>query len=304
LLVRIDAYGLTVPRVWGLLVAVVTLAYAVGYLLAARRTTPWMGGMARVNTLVAAGLVLVLFLMLTPVLAPQRLAAASLETRLLASGTKLDVATLRMLRSDTGRYGLSRLQRLASSGDARVSTALRTAAVSALNSEYGVIEVEREPVSVVLDAYPEGATVDAALRAAIAKWQPVQNVETFCTAKAPCQVLLVDLNHDAINEAVVYAAGGWSLYQWQNNRWSASVLYSRCADIRMGLCNNQDIAALLRAGNFSVTKPELDNLRIGSQRLNVYEPSAAYATTPVNANADTTPYPATTHSPPARTSLR
>ena len=81
--VRAQRYGLTVERVFGFIVAAAALCYSVGYSLAALSRRAWFGGVARVNVLVALGLILVLGLVLTPVLSPYRLAAASQYQRIL-----------------------------------------------------------------------------------------------------------------------------------------------------------------------------------------------------------------------------
>ena len=74
---RIADYGLTVQRVWGLLVALIALSYSLGYAWAAFRPGAWMARMGSVNVCVALGTAVVLALMLTPVLSPSRLVAAS-----------------------------------------------------------------------------------------------------------------------------------------------------------------------------------------------------------------------------------
>ena len=72
---RIADYGLTVPRVWGLLVALIALSYSLGYAWAAFRPGAWMARMGAVNVCVALGTAAVLAFMLTPVLSPSRLVA-------------------------------------------------------------------------------------------------------------------------------------------------------------------------------------------------------------------------------------
>ena len=104
--VRIDAYGLTVPRAWGLLVAAIALAYAAGYAWAALRKGAWMAGVGTVNVAVALFSIVMLTLVLTPLLSPERLAAASQYRRVLADPESDAYADLRFR---TGRYGRERL---------------------------------------------------------------------------------------------------------------------------------------------------------------------------------------------------
>jgi len=77
LTMRSSHYGLTVGRVWGLVVAGAALWCSVGYSLAALGKGAWLGGMARVNVLAALTLIVVIAAALTPVLSPYRLAADS-----------------------------------------------------------------------------------------------------------------------------------------------------------------------------------------------------------------------------------
>jgi hypothetical protein len=135
LTMRSSHYGLTVGRVWGLVVASAALAYSVGYSLAALGKGAWLGGMARVNVPVALALIAVIAAALTPVLSPYRLAADSqfrvVRDKGLAALSE-DRANqnlfgrdnaLQYLRFDSGRYGVARLRELA--GSARPTPTMR-----------------------------------------------------------------------------------------------------------------------------------------------------------------------------------
>jgi hypothetical protein len=74
---RSQHYGLTVERVWAFVVAGAALLYAVGYSISAFGRGAWLGGIARVNVVVAIALIAVISTALTPVLSPYRLAANS-----------------------------------------------------------------------------------------------------------------------------------------------------------------------------------------------------------------------------------
>jgi hypothetical protein len=110
LAIRLDRYGITVPRAWGLLVALIALIYAGGYAWASVRKGPWMGGIGAVNVAVALFTIAMLTIMLTPALSPERLSAASQYRRALAEST--DDAYV-YLRFQSGRYGRERLKQLA-----------------------------------------------------------------------------------------------------------------------------------------------------------------------------------------------
>src|SRR5690606_21128929 len=65
LFVRVAEYGITVDRVFAIIVAVAGLVYAVGYTSAGFRKGLWMRGIESVNVALAAGIIVVLVLTLT-----------------------------------------------------------------------------------------------------------------------------------------------------------------------------------------------------------------------------------------------
>jgi hypothetical protein len=270
--VRIAAYGLTVPRIWGLLVAVTAFAYAIGYVWAARRASPWMAGMARVNMTVAAALTVMLFLMLTPILSPARMTAANLDARLRASAGEPDGQALRMLRTSTGRYGTERLQRLADAVDTTVNSTLRAAAQSTRQSRDGIAAAPRSTAGVYLDSYPVGTVVDEALRAAVAA-QPMLAVANFnlCTEAAPCPVLQIDLDADGSNEALVFLNSSWVLYESRNGQWrtAGAPIFVGCVPdaAASGRCGEAQVRSELAAGNYALVPRKRADLRIGGRRL-------------------------------------
>ena len=217
--VRVDSYGLTVARGWGLLVAVIALAYATGYAWAAWRKDAWMGGMGAVNVSVALVSVVLLTLMLSPVLSPERLAAASQYARVLEAQ---DPDGYQSLRFDSGRYGRTRLRRLARLQDHAGAEAIRAAASDALEQRY---RIHGPPAAPELGAddfevFPEGHDLDAGLLAALRKSENPYALRD-CETVRPCLVLYIDLNRDDVAEALVFSnmeaiaarrdAGGWVL---------------------------------------------------------------------------------------------
>jgi hypothetical protein len=66
LIVRSRHYGLTVERVWALIVGGAALMYSVGYSIAALRRGPWLALASRVNVIVALTLIVVIGAALTP----------------------------------------------------------------------------------------------------------------------------------------------------------------------------------------------------------------------------------------------
>ncbi|WP_111640301.1 DUF4153 domain-containing protein [Marinimicrobium alkaliphilum] len=110
---RIDQYGLTLGRLWGLLVALFTALFSVGYavLIVWKRGLPAQH-LHRWNTWLGGGLALVLVLVNTPSLDFHKLSAQSQVTRLERGATAVDDFDVLYLRFNLGSYGVRALQQL------------------------------------------------------------------------------------------------------------------------------------------------------------------------------------------------
>ena len=119
LIVRTQHYGITAERVWAFVVAGAALIYSTGYSVAAFRSGPWMGQIARVNVLVALALIFILSVALTPAMSPQRLAADSqFQMALTQPVENTDPRNVwrspfHYLRFESGTYGREKLKQLA-----------------------------------------------------------------------------------------------------------------------------------------------------------------------------------------------
>lgn len=111
---RVAQYGWTVDRIWGAVAAALLSIHAFGYAWAALDWRGrWLARLEPVNVTAAlAGLVLVV-LVNSPVLDPQRIAASSQAQRLLDGRTSADDFDVAYLRFLSGRAGYAALQDLA-----------------------------------------------------------------------------------------------------------------------------------------------------------------------------------------------
>ncbi|QOW21934.1 DUF4153 domain-containing protein [Novilysobacter avium] len=110
---RVGQYGWSVERIWAAIAAAILTVHAFGYAWAALdRRGRWLARIEPVNVTAAlAGLLLVL-LANSPVLDPQRIAAASQAQRLLDGRTRADDFDEAYLRYRSGRAGYKTLQGL------------------------------------------------------------------------------------------------------------------------------------------------------------------------------------------------
>ena len=228
--VRAQRYGLTVERVFGFIVAAAALCYAVGYSLAALNRRAWFGGVARVNVLVALGLILVLALVLTPVLSPYRLAAASQYRHVLAG--KLDEeahpvqgeSAFQYLRFDAGAYGRRRLEQLSRLQDHADAAGIRERAAAALRQTspwQGV--AARAPAELVsrLRLYPQGSSLEPGLAERLRADLDTTGTNTYCVVPDGTQLtgLFVDLTGDGVDEFVLFNFCAARVYQRVDGLW-------------------------------------------------------------------------------------
>lgn len=130
LVIRVQALGLTPPRVWGVVAAVFAVGISVGYSWSALKSTPWLGHVQRVNFISAVSLLFTLIWSLTPFGDPLRWSVADQQRLALSASTsELRDGALRFLRFDSGEPGRRALTRLQSEPRVGVD-AVRVAAMT------------------------------------------------------------------------------------------------------------------------------------------------------------------------------
>ena len=277
--VRTQHYGLTVERVWALIVAGAALVYSCGYAAAALGRGTWLAGIARVNVAVAVALIVVIAAALTPILSPYRLAANSQYALALAEPAAPDTEGPRgetpfhYLRFDAGRYGRERLRELALVQDTPNAPRVRELAAAALaqqnawQAEPSRIDLER--LVKAMPVYPAGRALDAPLATTlVTELRKPENGFIFGTAaRRVFAGLYVDLDGDGVDEFVLLsdgAVGGllfephegqWRLAGHIRTRWVAGAWPGVLAD--------------LDKGNIATRSPSWKDLWVGSRQFTV-----------------------------------
>jgi hypothetical protein len=162
--------------------------------------------MGAVNVSIALFTIVAMTLMLTPLLSPERLAAASQYERVLADP---DVDAYADLRFRTGRYGRERLAELASiEGHAR-SADIRARAEMEIGKKlpWGGPAATGELTAAQLRVFPATSRPDPALVAVLDTARD-RHVLVTCTEEEPCPLLYADLNRDGAPEAILFATHG------------------------------------------------------------------------------------------------
>jgi hypothetical protein len=232
LVVRTGHYGLTVGRVWALIVAGAALAYSGGYSVAALGRGPWLAGIARVNVVVALALIVTIGAALTPVLSPYRLAANSQYAQALGGSSATDsggpwrLTPFQYLRFDAGRYGRERLKQLAELQNAPNAAGIRELAQHALAQQNAWANepprTDLEPLVKAMPVYPAGRALDAQLAATlVAELQKPENSLLRNAPRRSFAGLYVDLRGDGVEEFVLLSdgAGAGLLLEPHQGQW-------------------------------------------------------------------------------------
>jgi len=285
LLVRSAAYGLTISRVWGTLVALITVAYSIAYVVAAIPAAPWMRSMGSANVGIAVFLLLSLGLLLSPVLAPERLSAVSVANHLIQNPNGITGQDLMLLRFDLGAYGKTQLEKLNANRDPLVRQGAAAAlAVASPAERYKFAYPKIDAATLAFRSFPVGTEVDADLRSTIASsivepygyrvrarlvdqsaedtgtdTAPEQRRASACSQSAPCPVLFMNLSDKADPEAVVFLEDTTHIYQRIAGRWtSVQFITAKCPP-----CRDRTLIRDLESGRYQTTRPPWKDLKVG-----------------------------------------
>jgi hypothetical protein len=280
---RSRQYGLTVERIWGLVVAGAALLYSAGYSIAAFGRGAWLAGMSRVNVAVAIALIAVLCATMTPLLSPYRLAAESqfrlIRERGLAAtedkrpnrfGMPQDTP-LRYLRFDSGRYGLAKLQELADSPMGIDADGVRQAAKRLLAQKNRWEFQPSSDTAVVLGklhTYPAGRVLDQDLKdKLIADLAKPENRFGFQDLSDENVVgIYIDLRGDGGEEFAFLTANHGIVYEHRAEGWFLAADANPSSYVQP---RKPELLDALVKGNVSTTAPKWKELSIGSRTFTV-----------------------------------
>ncbi|WP_040611911.1 DUF4153 domain-containing protein [Teichococcus cervicalis] len=193
---RLQQHGLTPDRVLGLIAALYAALVSLGYVWAALR--PCMAPIGTVNTAALALGALLLVLLATPLLSPERISLRNQLARLESGAVSPQEFDLGLLRRRLGRPGQALLE------------TPRFADIAALQRQQ---QAGEEPPAVPA-LWPEGASMPEGLEQAAGR-----AMRRSCRA-GQCRVRLLDLDGDGQAEALIgdvspelwgRREGGWSL---------------------------------------------------------------------------------------------
>lgn len=278
LAIRAHQYGVTIERVWGLIVASVALCYSVGYAIASFEKTQWLKGVGRTNVIVALAMIATIIATLTPIMSPYRLSANSQYRIALASpadeSAKIDNwSSLSYLRFHAGNYGMKRLRELTTLQDHPHAKEIRTAALQVIESEnrWRPQPIDTKSLFDDIIIYPSGRTIEDSLRVAIEKDLEDDNeLRLYQNAADESAVgLFVDMDNDKLEEFVLLTSRTGHLYR--RNK-AGDAVWQFAANVQVDgrdFWNWRKVLTDVNTGDIEIESPEWQQLSIGKQRYRV-----------------------------------
>ena len=261
---RIGQHGLTPDRIIASACALVGLAYALGYGLAALipfvRPTAWMKPLERTNVVAAVLQVALIVALFSPLADPARMSVADQMTRLERGRIAPDKFDYRFLRFDSGKAGRAALTRLAASSNPAIADQARKA--KAVDSRYNMEEAQVTPLRTpVIASWPVGARLPEGFVIPIDE----EDQRANCRAADDCVATAMDLNGDDKVEIVLANSFVATLYADQAGVWVRQGLYNLITCDHSG--KRPDVRDLIKSGKLTPTPSPWPDLSADGQTL-------------------------------------
>ncbi len=276
---RVHQYGWTSDRVWAASLVAVMAIYSVGYAVAAIKSfnlqQGWMQLTKTINVYAALILVVMLILINSPVLYPNRINVQSQVARLLDGKVKADKFDFAYLRFKGGVYGNEALHSMLTNQQHPELKAQAQALLDAPEQSYYSKPVRNITDTKALQAgftvYPKDTVLEPTFYEALLAEKKEGTRFLDCLSNMDqsgngCRAISVDLNHDGQPEVVVLDPYGHRVYTKEGNAW----VYA--GELRLTEFGNGDLKdelAILETGDYKAVKPKWDLLQLGKDTLTV-----------------------------------
>ncbi len=264
---RIAQYGLTPERVMALVGVVIAVLYGIGYAVAAFMPKGrWLALLEPVNIALAVIMALICLCVLTPIADPYRLSAQSQAGRVNSGKVAPDKFDWRVLRFETGTYGLKELKRLNKAGK---TDAIRKAATSSAAMPDGFRWGSPPPPPKVVK--PDAGRIHMVQPGAIipksflAQTFDADEFTPECFRNVelpPCDTALADLNNDGKPEIILLYEAWVNVYTEKEGVW-----------LRLGNAGHlkEEAISAFKVGNVSAEKPNWNDLKVGDSIFDVQD---------------------------------
>jgi hypothetical protein len=271
---RIEQYGLTVERIWAVIVLGLMFAYSLAYSLhALLSSASWKVHFASINRVMACVVGAVCLLVVTPLVSLDKLSIASQLKRLETGRVSLeqfDYAYLARL----GGHGIASLKELAGSklmvNQARALASLETA----IDTNGSIYAVRSNKSSEHLDAvieniivYPPYAEINVDK---IVQNNALDNLEQ-CEREFPCVLVMVDINGDAVTDTILLTPNHQETYQASRIVEYSPGQYHNVGYVNFEV-NPKTLIDAIQRGDVDTPASQWKNLKIGDYVIKLGEP--------------------------------
>ena len=208
LMLRVDEYGWTAPRVATAACIIVAAFYAGGYAVSAVALRDWLRPIEKWNVASAVLILLVLAAIFSPLADPDRIAVASQVGRLERGAVTPDKFDFLYLRWQSGRYGVAALERLATWRSGKYAADIRSRVAGLLEKKTAY---QAPPKARALDivanvrVFPKGANLPADFVQQNWNAVPYPDLYPDCIRRVgvACDAYLLDLTGNGTNNIVI-----------------------------------------------------------------------------------------------------
>lgn len=222
-IVRVDQYGWTVLRAWGVAASGILVLYGAGYSWAALRPKRYYPVLGATNLITAAATLAVLVAFITPIANPMRLTVQSQLQRMIDGRLDPHEFTYYRVGEDFGKWGVEAVQQLADGAANARDPRIAVAAKEALKSGYFRWANNEQQLAQDMANVPAFTTIPANTEVPASWWAyliqtyPSQaktcaaptkpGVSTGLSSQAAeprCQLVFADLTGDGRDDIVLY----------------------------------------------------------------------------------------------------
>ncbi|MDN3652981.1 DUF4153 domain-containing protein [Thalassotalea ponticola] len=262
---RIEQYGLTVSRCWGILIWFLLAILSIGYMVAiVRRGDNWLAPLAKVNINMGWLVLATMLVANSPLLNFQAISASNQIKRLESAQISEQQFDQQYFARDLGRAGYLHIERLkqtrADSSPAFVAQLERLYPRPKYGRRAANQQIERTEFDAALTVWPSGAELPSGLVDAV-----YQRYQSTAINDLYQYLLAVDLDHDGQDEYLLISQQQQhtSAYQWRfvDQQWQRFYVNTENSS------SEQLIKYLLENEQIEVIKPRYDDLRIGEFRF-------------------------------------
>ena len=280
MIIRINQYGWTEDRVWGVFVLLLASLYVVGYACSVRYGLNKMSLVGKTNITVAIVMSLGLVLLLTPLLDARRISVASQMQSIMRGTIDSNYIDYDYFRWNAGVYGQKALDELAKGIAHKDKTTIAARAKEILAKKdrgYGWNHQERQlsvdDIRKHLRIIPGSKPIDSNL---LARFQTDGLTMECVQADAGCIVWMKDLNQDNIDEAIIIKEKPYISFEgiiFYQREKDGSYRSSGTIDFPKGLHNEQKDQMLkaIEADDVKAIPHQWSDLEIEGQRIKVSE---------------------------------